>query len=91
MQMMMNDPPTFEEVFFEELTYDQRLAAVVVILAALRKNSQEGGSFRNFLYKTLRLAPDAYIPAWEAGGQDITNCLDGEQWMADRKSGKFPI
>ncbi len=65
-----------ETVFYDNMTEEERIASVCIVMRALSKNADLGGSFRHFLYTIMKLEPDAYIPVWESGGQDIVNALD---------------
>ena len=58
---------------WNELTYDQRLAATAVIFETLCEHARRDGTFRYLIYERLGFGPDAYSLLLGAGGMDISN------------------
>ena len=63
------------EDVWQELTYEQRLAATAYVFKKIREHAKGGGTFRYLIYDRLGFDTDAYLAV---GGMDISDCLSSQ-------------
>lgn len=59
----MKDP----KEIWNEMTYEQRLAATMVIFGKVCEHAREGGTYRYLIYNRLGFNQDAYIHLYPEG------------------------
>jgi len=63
---------TVEEVW-NEMSYDQRLAATAYVFEKICEHAKSRGTFRYLIYDRLGFETDAYTLLYGAGGMTISN------------------
>ena len=65
------------EDIWNELTYEQRLAATAHVFENICDHARSNGTFRYLIYDRLGFGPDAYTVLLGAGGMNISDnfCL----------------
>ena len=61
------------KAIWDNLTYDQKLAATAFIFKKICEHAKEGGSFQYLIYDRLGFQSDAYPNLYEARGINISN------------------
>lgn len=72
----MSDFSNLDEIV-EKCPYETKLAITRWVFQNLSKHMDEGGSYRYLIYNRMGFEGNAYVPLYDAGGQEISNfCND---------------
>jgi len=61
------------KLIWDQLSYDQKLAATMFIFEKLNEHAEGEGSFRYLIYDRLGFGVDAYADLYNCGGLNISN------------------
>lgn len=64
---------TSDEIKWDDIPYEMRLAATAYVMEAICDHAKEGGSYRYLIYERLGFDMDAYATLYCAGGMTISN------------------
>lgn len=72
-QKIMEEGDKEIQNIWENLSYDQKLAATVTVFKAICQHAKRRGTFRYLIYDRLGFDTDAYAVLYSAGGMNISN------------------
>lgn len=72
-QEIISETQKENDKIWEEMPYEQRLAAADFIFRQISDHAAEGGSYRYLIYNRLGFGPDAYAVLQCAGALDVSN------------------
>lgn len=70
---MMAESQQRNDKIWEEMSYEQRLAAADYIFRKITEHAEGGGTYRFLIYERLGFEPDAYAVLQCAGALGVSN------------------